>query len=220
KVYPRNKLKQLYADSGKWSQVADVVKDAIKHTPDEDVETKEQLYWELIDLYKERLRQPGIVVTTLAALEKMLESAGDNARLLRVVEAQQRQLEEMKRWPDVVGRIRRRAELVEDPEEQKQLHLQAGTLFLEKFNNQAEAIKSFEAVLEGDEYEPTAIARLKELYARRRDWEKMLAVQQKELQLIEDPEERKAQLLEVARTAGTKIKKPSVSIELWTQVLD
>src|SRR5690606_15479419 len=60
----------------------------------------------------------------------------------------------------------------------------------------------------------------KELYARRRDWEKMLAVQQKELQLIEDPEERKAQLLEVARTAGTKIKKPSVSIELWTQVLD
>ena len=77
----------------------------------------------------------------------------------------------MKRWPDLIGRIRRRAELLEDPLEKKELHLQAGNLFLEKFNNQAEAIKSYEAVLECDEYDATAIGQLKELYQRRRDWE-------------------------------------------------
>ena len=119
-----------------------------------------------------------------------------------------------------IGRIRRRAELSEDPVQRKELNLQAGNLFLDKFNNQAEAIKSFESVLEDDDLNVEAITKLKDLYQRRRDWEKMLFVQQKELALIEDPVERKAQLLEVARTAGAKIKKPSVAIELWSQVIE
>ncbi len=220
KVFPRARLKQLYADNNKWSNVADLLKDQIKNTPDEDLENKEALHWELIELYRERLRQPGLVVTTLNGLEKVLDAAGEKERLLKVVEEQQSQFESMKRWPDLIGRIRRRAELVDDMEARKELHLQAGSLFLEKFNNQAEAIKSYESVLECDEYDPVAIGKLKELYQRRRDWEKMLAVQQKELALIEDPEERRAQLLEVARVAGQKIKKPAISIGLWSQVLE
>src|SRR5690606_25941330 len=137
-----------------------------------------------------------------------------------VVEAQQEQFEQMKRWPDLISRIRRRAELHEDPAQKTALNLEAGRLFLDKFNNQAEAIKSFEAVLETDEYNAEALSNLKDLYQRRRDWEKMIAVQQKELQLIEDPVERQAQLLDVARTAGSKIKKPSVAISLWGAVLE
>ncbi len=220
KVFPRARLKQLYVDNNKWSNVADLLKDQIKNTPDDALTDKEALHWELVELYRERLRQPGLVVTTLAGLEKLLDAADEKERLLAVVEAQQNQFESMKRWPDLIGRIRRRAELVDDMNARKDLHLQAGALFLDKFNNQAEAIKSYEAVLECDEYDPTAIGKLKELYQRRRDWEKMLAVQQKELALIEDPEERKAQLLEVARVAGAKIKKPAISIGLWSQVLD
>ncbi len=220
KQYPRSRLKAQYADQNKWSNVADLLKEQLKHVADGDVDTRERVHWELIEVYRDQLRQPGLVVTTLAALEKLLEDAGRTTELLRVIEAQQDQYEQMKRWPDLIGRIRRRAELSPDPEQQKALHLQAGNLFLDKFNNQAEAIKSYEAVLEIDAYEPTAIAKLKDLYGRRRDWERMIAVQQKELMLVADPGERKAQLLEIARTAGQKIKKPSLSIELWTQLLE
>ncbi|MCA9653017.1 MAG: tetratricopeptide repeat protein [Myxococcales bacterium] len=219
KAFPRARLKQLYIEANKWSNVADLLKDQLKNTPDADLDAREALYWELVELYRERLRQPGLVVTTLASLEKALEGA-EVWRLLKVVEAQQEQFEAMKRWPDLIGRIRRRAELSEDPVQRKELNLQAGNLFLDKFNNQAEAIKSFESVLEDDDLNVEAITKLKDLYQRRRDWEKMLFVQQKELALIEDPVERKAQLLEVARTAGAKIKKPSVAIELWSQVIE
>src|SRR5690606_20132850 len=118
--------------------------------------------------------QPGLVVTTLAALEKSIEGVVEASRLLKVVEAQQEQFETMKRWPDLIGRIRRRAELTEDPGQRQELNLQAGNLFLDKFNTQAEAIKSCESVLDDDEYNVEAIGKLKELYQRRRDWEKML----------------------------------------------
>ena len=184
-----------------------------------DLEHSKAAYWQLIEIYRDHLRQPGLVVTTLAAFEKVLEDAHDTEGLLKVVETQQVQFEQMKRWPDLISRIRRRAELTTDPAGRTALHLEAGRLFLDKFNNQAEAIKSFESVLEADEFNAEAITKLKDLYAKRRDWEKLVHVQQKELTLIENPNQRMEQLLDIARTAVSKIKKNSLSIELWSQVL-
>src|SRR5690606_11553601 len=54
----------------------------------------------------------------------------------------------------------------------------------------------------------------------RRDWEKMIHVQRLELALMDDAAARQEALLEVARTAGQKIKKPALSIELWSAVLE
>jgi golgin subfamily B member 1 len=218
KRYPRERLKQHYVDAAKWSNVADLLKDQLKHLDDSDIDTREAVHWELVGLYKEQLRQPGLVVTTLAALEKIIDGVVDAQRLLRVVEAQQEQFDQMKRWPDLIGRIRRRAELTEDPQQRKELNLQAGNLFLDKFNNQAEAIKSYEQVLEDDELNAEAIGKLEELYGKRRDWEKMIAVQMKKLALVADPVSRKEQLLDVARGAAAKVKKPALLIDLWSQV--
>ena len=103
KHFPRERLKQLYIDAGKWSNVADLYKDRIKRSEDDG--EKIGLYWELLDLYRERLKQPGLVVTTLSNLEKLIETSGDRESLLKVVEAQQAQFETMKRWPDLIGRI-------------------------------------------------------------------------------------------------------------------
>ncbi|MEE9384726.1 MAG: tetratricopeptide repeat protein [Nannocystaceae bacterium] len=215
---PRERLKLLYREAKKWSNLAELYKDQIKHTDTAD--EQEPLYWELLGIYSENLRQPGLVITALAQLEKLTESRGDTEKLLEVLAAQQKQFEQMKRWPDYIARIRRRAELTDDPEQKTALNLEAGNRLLEKFNNQAGAIKSYEAVLEVDEYNAEAVTKLKELYGRRRDWEKMIDVQRRELALVDDPTERHERLLEIARVAGTKIKKPALSIKLWSEVLD
>ena len=220
KRYPRARLRALYEEAGKWSNVAELLKDELKHLPPEDVGRKVELYWELVRLYRDRLKQPGLVVTTLSSFEKFVDEQGDRDTLLQVVEAQQKQYESMKRWPDLIGRIRRRAELVDDPDEKVRLYLEAGRLFLDKFNNQAEAIKSFEAVLDVEPSHPEALEKLQALYARRRDWEKLVDVQQRAIALIEDPDERRERVLEMARTVGAKIKKPAVAIQIWKQVLD
>ncbi|MBK8260921.1 MAG: tetratricopeptide repeat protein [Nannocystis sp.] len=218
KRFPRLRLRALYSEAGRWSNVADLLKEDIKLLDDHDP-GKLAAYWELVGIYDESLRQPGLVITTLASLEKLLEDLGDNASLLKVIETQQVHFERMKRWPDLISRIRRRAELTEDLTARAQLNLEAGNLFLDKFNNQAEAIKSFESVLESDDRNTEAIAKLKDLYSRRRDWEKMVFIQQKELALVEDATQRRDGLMEIARTAVTKIKKNALSIELWSEVI-
>ena len=220
KHYPRAKLRALYEQAGKWTNVAELIKDELKHVPDDDVARKTELYWELVHLYREQLKQPGLVVTTLSSFEKFAEEKANLDTLLQVVEAQQQQYEKMKRWPDLVGRMRRRAELVEDPEEKVKLYLEAGRIFVEKFNNQMEAVKSFEAVLDVDPTNAEALERLQALYARRRDWERLVDVQQRAIALVEDPDERRERVMELARSVGAKIKKPAIAIRIWTQVLE
>src|SRR5262249_12024802 len=76
-----------------------------------------------------------------------------------------------------------------------------------------------EKVLELDGGNQAAIAYLKTNYEKRRDWEKLIAVHQKEIERIADANERGAKFIEVAKLASEKLKKPSVSIELWEKVL-
>ena len=125
----------------------------------------------------------------------------------------------MKRWPDLISLLRKKAAVVEAAEEKVALHLRVANLFLEKFSNQAEAIKAYETMLELDPDNSEALAFLKQMYEKRRDWEKLIAVNQREIDKLTDPGERKARRIEVAKLASEKLKKAAVSIELWQKVL-
>ena len=56
----------------------------------------------------------------------------------------------MKRWPDLIALLQKKAPTLETADEQVELYLRIANLFLEKFSNQAEAIKAYEKVLELD----------------------------------------------------------------------
>jgi tetratricopeptide (TPR) repeat protein len=83
--------------------------------------------------------------------------------------------EGQKRWSDVIKTILAKVEIVQSAEDKIALYTQAGSMYLEKSSNQAEAIKCFEAVLELDGHNLQAITQLKEMYEKRRDWEKLVA---------------------------------------------
>lgn len=217
KQYPRKQLREIYESGGKWSNVADLIKEQIKRAPEHE---HAALHWELVEIYRDRLKQHSMVIHHLEAIDSIYAETGDTSERLRVIEAQQTQYTKMKRWSDVIGRLRKRAELTEDAEHRVELLLESGNLYLDKYSNQPEAIKCFEEVLEDDPSNAQAIEKLKELYQRRRDWEKLVELQQRELDGIEDPELRKSRLLEIARTAASKVKNSALSQKVWSAVLE
>src|SRR5690606_34461601 len=83
----------------------------------------------------------------------------------------------------------------------------------------AEAIKAFERVLEIDSENQQAIRHLMEVYEKRRDWEKLIALREREIDRAEDPAERAARTYEVAQLAATRLKKPDICIHWWSKVL-
>lgn len=127
--------------------------------------------------------------------------------------------EEQKRWSDMIRSILKKTELIQSPSQKATLFRQAGMLYLERSSNQAEAIKCFEQLLEYDPRDVDAIERLKEMYEKRRDWEKLIRTMQREVDLLPEDD----QLLrygEMAALATERLRKPEVCIELWQKVIE
>ncbi len=142
----------------------------------------------------------------------------DRAQLAELDE-QLAKFESQKRWSDVIRTILAKAELVVDPEEKRELYRRAGTMYVERSSNQAEAIKCFEKVLELEPHDADAITRLKAMYEKRRDWEKLIATMEREAELLE-PEDRPLRYVEMAELATQRIRKPDICIRLWEKVIE
>ncbi len=158
----------------------------------------------------------------VAAEDEVSVPAGDEelrqAELQKVNEDLQR-FEAQRRWADYIRTTVRKAEIVENPEAKRELYAQAGQMYIEKSSNQAEAIKCFEAVIAIEPHDRDALAQLRQLYERRRDWERLIEVMKTEVELL-DPDQQAASYVEMAQLATTRMRKPEIAAELWDMVLE
>ena len=106
-----------------------------------------------------------------------------------------------------------------EPDEKVALYTKAAELYTGKFANQAEAVKAYEAVIAIDPENRSAIDYLRQMYEKRRDWEKLLGLERREAERLYG-DERARKFLDIAKLATERVKKPEVCIELWQQVLD
>jgi tetratricopeptide (TPR) repeat protein len=126
--------------------------------------------------------------------------------------------ESKKRWPDLVKLLSDRAEKLAHGDDKAALYLQIANLYLERFSNQAEAIKAFEKVLELEPDNHQAVEHLLAVYEKRRDWEKLIKLRENEI--ARAPADKQAELtIDVARMAQTKVKKPEVCTYWWEKVI-
>ena len=122
-----------------------------------------------------------------------------------------------KRWSDVIKTLLKKAEIHVDPETKAGLYRAAGTMYIERSSNQAEAIKCFEKLLEIEPNDLEAIERLKEMYEKRRDWESLIGMMEREAEML-DPADRPLRYAEMAELATKRIRKPEICIGLWEKV--
>jgi golgin subfamily B member 1 len=210
---PRRELARVYKKAERWNAFIEVMKEGVDKANWGKPEDKIPLLLEMIEVYRDRLKLDVMVVN---AFNQILTIQPTN---FTATDALAAQFETMKRWPDLISLLRKKATVVTDPAEKVGLHLRVANLFLEKFSNQAEAIKSFETILELDPNNQDGLSFLKQMYEKRRDWEKLVAVHQREIEKIADADTRKVRRIEVAKLASEKLKKPSISIDLWRHVL-
>ncbi|HVR02340.1 MAG TPA: hypothetical protein VMT47_09430, partial [Polyangia bacterium] len=210
---PKRELARVYKKAERWNAFIEVMKDAVDKANWASPEEKIPLLFEMIEVYRDRLKLDVMVVN---AFNQILNIQPTNQQAGEALAAQ---YEAMKRWPDLISLLRRKAGAVSETSEKVALQLKVANLFLEKFSNQAEAIKAYEAILELDPKNEEALGFLKQMYEKRRDWEKLVGVHQREIELLADEASRQLRRIEVAKLASEKLKKPVVSIDLWKQVL-
>ncbi len=207
---PRRELVRVLVGAERWNAAVDALKEAEKTAS--STGDKARFLRQLVEVYR-RVNNDAMVAGTLSQL------ADIKANDLGVLDELGAQYESMKRWPDLVKTLQRKASMV-DHAGKVAVNLRIAELYIERFSNQAEAIKSFEAVLALDPDNEKAIAHLRDVYQKRRDWEKLIQLRERDIDREKNPATRAQMVLEVADLAATKLKKPEVCVYWWERVLN
>jgi tetratricopeptide (TPR) repeat protein len=207
---PRRELARVLRTAQSWAQLADALKDE-EAKACASPEDKAEVFLELADAYA-HLNNDNQVISSLTQAIHHDPSRMDAFDKLAAI------YENKKRWPDLVKVLNEKAERTADGNAKIAIYLQVANLYLERFSNQAEAIKAFEKVLELDPNNLEAAEHLLAVYEKRRDWEKLIKL--KEAEIERAPEvARAAKVIEVARMAATKVKKPDICTYWWEKVV-
>jgi golgin subfamily B member 1 len=207
---PRRELARVLRANSSWAPLADALKDEEAKAASSGAEKAEVLI-ELAETYGKLNNDNQVIAALTNASQQDPARLDIYDRLGAVYEAK-------KRWPDLVKVLTEKAKQTESNEGKVAIYLQVAQLYLERFSNQAEAIKAFEVVLELDPDNELAISHLLSVYEKRRDWEKLIKLRESEVERT-PPDERAAKVIDVARMAATKVKKPEICTYWWEKVI-
>ncbi len=154
-----------------------------------------------------------------AGAEGSVSAAVENADVIADLRAKLAQQDEAKRYHEYVKTLIALGDELSDPVEKATSYAQAAEVYVTRFSNQAEAVKAYEKVVEIDPAHPAAVDYLRQMYEKRRDWEKLIALAQREAGLLAPGPERAAKFKEIATLATERVRKPEVCTELWAVVL-
>ncbi len=205
-------LKQVYKTAEKWPMYVDLIKTEVADVAADNQDEKIDLLREMIHVYRDHMNHDMMVVNTY---KEILDIDPEN---IEAIDALAGLYEKLNRSSELVAMLQQKAELVRSRRDKVAIWSQIAELFLEKFRNQAEAIKAYEKVLEIEPLHGPAIAFLKEMYEKRRDWESLIEIHKREISTFDDPADKVAGLKEVASLASDKLRKPEVASELWLEV--
>ena len=207
------RLEVLYGDVAKWHSLIELYKSRLKALPEDDAQGQIDLHLKMIDIYRDQISSDTKIIATWQAILQ-LDPANEMA-----MDALQDLYERMQRWPDLVRVLQSRIDCSPSPDDKLRLHERIASIMLERFSNASEAIKQYQAILEIDEGNLDALRALKDLYATRKAWDQYVEVARREIDLTAaSDQERGAQLVELARLAGSQIRHPAVATELWEAV--
>ena len=203
-----SRLKGIYRSSEKWPGVVDIVKKELANAQDPD--EKIDILLEQVSIYKNHMKNNNHVVKAYKEILSLDPSNGE--AIDNLIEL----YEQMNKSSDLVAVLKDKAALTESKDDKVLIHLRIAKIFIEKFRNQAEALNSYEAVLELEPNHKEASSSLIQIYEKRREWDKLIALKRR---LLADlpMEEKIIGTKEIAEMASVN-RKSALATELWIAV--
>ncbi|MCK5796215.1 MAG: hypothetical protein KAI47_03475, partial [Deltaproteobacteria bacterium] len=208
-------LKRLYPETTppKWNALRELLRDEIGSLGEDQVDQKISLFEGIVEIYAEHLKLDVMVVNTYNAILDLRPA--HRPALLALTD----RYEEMGRWNDLISVLNRRKEHEEETSIKIGLLHRIVTLWLEKFGNHSQAIAPLEEVLSLDPVEEKALAHLREIHVRRRNWRALIELLRREAD-HRSGDARRALVEEMAQVAAERLGDAGEAIQVWNQLLE
>ena len=194
----------------KWNYAIDALK-KLSQQLENNLIMKNRAILAMASIYRNKMNQE---TSSISLYQQVLKSEPEN---LTAMDELLNIYNKLGRWPDYIRLLAQKIDYVKDKEQKLAIALEVAKFYLEKFNNQGEAIKYYEKALEIDRNNEQAVQYLLQMYEKRRDWEKYISLSLN--RLGDDLAGNFDELLKLAKLADERVRKPNVSMQLWEKVL-
>ncbi len=210
----RTALQQLYESSGKWNALSESIRGEIEALSPSAKDEKLRLLRDLIPIYRDALDLDSMLIQVYA--EILTLAPHDPEALTALAEL----YEASGRWNELIQILDRQAEIAKGSDEQIALYLREADLWVERFGNLNQATEPLEQVIALQPDHAYALARLKEIYTKKRKWAALFNVLGKEAELAADPPARLEKKIEMAELCTSRLHQNAVAIRLWKEILE
>ena len=212
----RAALVRLYRKTEKWNALLDLMKEEIERLPETEVAARVDRLHQVVEIYRDKLRLDVMVINTYNAILKI---DPDNKRAADELAAKFRALG---RWNDLIAVLTRKSEAADVPDEERIAVLrEIADLWSERFGNFANAVRPLERIVEiapRTQISGDALAKLKEIYTKRRQWRALIDVLGREANEMA-PVDKRAKQAEMARLAAERLGDSRLAIEIYNTIL-
>ena len=209
----RDALKRLYRQTGAYAPLAEILRGELERVPAGETEARLTLLREMASLYREHVKSDSSLLAALTQITQLVPDDVDAVReLVRVYDA-------LGRVRDLLAAQTRLAELEAEPRAKAELLRQVARRWLEQFSNAQNATEAYEKVLEAEPGDTEALAKLKELYAKRRAFKPLYDLLEREAASLEGAARRET-WIEMAKLAADRLDRGPDALKLYQRVLD
>ena len=240
-------LKRLYTRTEKWNALLEMLKEQAESLSKDDpaqLDQRIERLLEVVAIYRDRLKLDAMVITTYNTI---LQLKPDH---LGALDALGQKYESMSRWNDLIGVLQRKADLIGEwvkagttaslaplgglaaaRTEQGKLLKRVAQLWIDKFSNHNQAVRPLEDLYAIDPDDAETVARLRDIYNKRRSWRALLDLERRQLDVLElHPEraaspaefltQRRNRLGELAKLAQDRLGDNHEAIAIWNRLLE
>ncbi|MBW2405268.1 MAG: hypothetical protein JRF42_16065, partial [Deltaproteobacteria bacterium] len=209
----RAALQQLYQHSGKWNALSESIRGEIETLSTDAKDPKLRLLRDLIPIYRDALQLDSMLIQVYG--EILALSPYDAEALTSLSQL----YEAVGRWNELIHILDRQAEVAREPEEKVALYLRIAGLWTERFGNLNQATEPLERVIQLQPDHREALAELKDIYTKKRNWDALYGVLGREADLADDPAARLDKRIEMAELCTERLHRSAAAIALWKEIL-
>lgn len=204
-------LQSLYQSTEQFAEMSAILQRKVEML--DDIDGQKDALYQAAALEEDVLGRPD---NAIAVYEKILSLDEED---LRSVDALVSLLLGLSRWSELLSAYTRKADLVIDPEEKKQVLYEVGAVYERELKDVPNAIDTYQRVLELDPDDLTALGRLDVLYQTAENWPELLSVLTRESDLTADPEEAVGYQFRIASLYEKRLVDIERAVELYSELL-
>jgi tetratricopeptide (TPR) repeat protein len=210
----RDALKRLYRQTGGWNALTDLLRTELEKIPASDGAARLATLREIAGVYRDWIKSDSALVTVLAQIVAIAPDDLDAVReLARVYET-------LGRWRDLLTTQTRLGELETAQGTKVELYRAIARRWLDQFSNVQNALEAYEKLAELSPEDPEAIAKLRELYTKRRAFKSLYDLLDRLSGRMAAGPARREVWLEMARIAAERLDRGGDAAALYRRLLE